>query len=224
LRGGFDLRREGGRVSLSGEAEAEHVALQTPGFSATMDGRLHFAGEGASAAALVGSLAGGGAARAKNLFVFSASAEAPDQALAASERNEAPFDVAAVRQTLDEFLAREAFRLAETDFSVRLAGGRLSLVRDKSAAPGLETSFDLSDASTALALSIGATKKPEGWTASLPRASVIWEGPWREPTRRVDAVDFINAVAARALEREQARIEILGRRDLERRRALAPVQ
>jgi hypothetical protein len=224
LRGGFDLRREAGRVSWSGEAEAEHVALQNPGFAATMDGRLHFAGEGASAAALVASLAGGGAARLKNLSVSSASAEAPDQALAASERNEAPFDVAAVRKNLDEFFARDAFRLAEADFSIRLAGGRLHLVRDKTAAPGLETSFDLSDANMALALSLGATKKPEGWTAPSPRATVIWEGPWREPTRRVDATDFINAVAARALEREQARIESLRRQDLERRRALAPVQ
>jgi hypothetical protein len=224
LRGGFDLRREAGRVSWSGEAEAEHVTLQNPGFSATMDGRLHFAGEGASAAALIASLAGGGAAHAKNLSVSGASAEAPDQALAASERNEAPFDVAGVRKNLDEFFAREAFRLAEADFSIRLAGGRLHLVRDKTAAPGLETSFDLSDASMALALSLGATKKPEGWTAPLPRATVIWEGPWREPTRRVDASDFINSVAARALEREQARIESLRRQDQERRRALAPVQ
>jgi hypothetical protein len=224
LRGGFDLRREGGLVTLSGEAEAEHIALQNPGFSATMDGRLHFAGEGASAAALVGALAGSGAARAKNLSVSGASAEAPDQALAASERNEAPFDVAGVRKNLDEFFAREAFGLVEGDFSVRLAGGRLSLVRDKTGAPGLETSFDLSDASTALALSIGATKKPDGWTAPLPRAAVIWEGPWREPTRRLDAADFINAVGARALEREQARIESFTRQNLERRRALAPVQ
>jgi hypothetical protein len=229
LRGGLELRREGGRVTLSGEAEAENIALENPGFSATMDGRLHFAGEGASAAALIGSMAGNGGARAKNLVVSSASAEAPDRALAASEENEAPFDVAVVSKNLDDFFARAPFRLAEADFFVRLAGGRLSLVRDKNAEPGLEFFFDLSDASMALALSLVAGQKPEGWTAPLPRAGVIWEGAWRdrtwqEPTRRLDASDFINAVAARALEREQARIEGLRRQDRERLRALAPGQ
>jgi hypothetical protein len=230
LRGGFDLRREGGRATLSGEAEAENVALKNNGFSVSMDGRLHFVGEGASAAALVGSLAGSGAARAKNLIVSEADAEAPDRALAESERNEAPFDVAVLNKNLDEFFAREAFKLSDADFFVRLAGGGLSLVRDKGAEPGLEFSFDLSDARMALALSIMARQKPEGWTAPLPRAGVVWEGPWRQPTRRLEVAEFINAVAARALEREQARIESLRRQDMQRRqeverlRALAPAQ
>src|SRR5208282_2899070 len=158
LRGGFDLRREGGRVTLSGDAEAENIALKNSGFSARVDGRLHFAGDGVSAAALVGSLAGSGAARAKNLVVAGAAEEAPDLALAASENSEAPFDVAAVTKNLDEFFGRGETRLGEADFAARLAGGRLNLARSKGVEPALEFSFDLSDASMALVLSIEAQK------------------------------------------------------------------
>jgi hypothetical protein len=224
LRGGFDLRRDGGRVTLSGEGEAENIALKNPGFSTKVDGRLHFAGDGASAAALVGSLAGSGAVRAKYLVVAGAAGEAPDLALAASETSESPFDVAAVTKNLDEFFGRGETRVGEADFAARLAGERLNLTRANGVEPELEFSFDLSDASMALILSTVAQKRPDGWTAPLPRAGVTWAGSWSAPVRRVAAMGFINAVATRALEREQARIEKLKQRDRERLRALAPQQ
>ncbi|MGO9942358.1 MAG: hypothetical protein ACLPIC_06250 [Rhodoblastus sp.] len=224
LRGGFDLRREDGRVSLSGEAEAENIALRNRGFSAKLDGRLRFAGDGANAAALLGSLAGSGAARAKNLVVAGAAEGAPDLALAASETSEAPFDVAGITKNLDEFFARGETRLGEADFAARLAAGRLNLTRANGLEPALEFSFDLSDASMALVLSMEAQKRPDGWTAPLPRAGVTWAGPWSAPGRRVAATGFVNAVATRALEREQARIEKLKLQDQERLRALAPQQ
>jgi hypothetical protein len=53
---------------------------------------------------------------------------------------------------------------------------------------------------------------------------VIWSGAWAAPSRRVDSTGFVNAVAVRALEREQARIEILKAQDRERLRALSAPQ
>ena len=224
LRGGFDLRREGGQVTLSGDVEAATISLKNPAFLTSLDGRLHFAGNGASAAALVGSLAGGGDVHAKNLVIGGADLQAPDVALAASEAGEAPFDAAAIAKNLDVSFAHENFRLAEADFSVRLAGGRLTLVREKDEDAALEFTFDLRDASMALDLSAYAQKLPEGWKDSPPRAGVIWSGAWAAPSRRVDSTGFVNAVAVRALEREQARIEILKAQDRERLRALSAPQ
>ncbi len=221
LRGDFDLRRQGAQVTLRGEAQAEDLAIKNPAFSTVFGGRLHFAGNGASLAALAGSLAGDGQIHAKNLVIAGASVEAPDKALAASEASDAIFDAKAVAKSLDEFFARQNFQLAQADFSARLADGRLALSRAKDVAPQVEFSFDVRDAGMALALSVAAQHAPPGWRDALPRAGVIWAGPWPSPSRRVDSTEFINAVAARALEREEARIQALKAQDRERMRQLA---
>ena len=105
-------------------------------------------------------------------------------------------------------------------FSLSLASGRLSFV-EKSAA--LEGVFDLRDGGLTLALSIAAQKTPPNATAP-PRGKVVWSGAWSAPVRRVDATGFVNAVAMRALEREQARIEVLRAQDRARLRALSAPQ
>jgi hypothetical protein len=216
LRGGFDLRREGGQVTLAGDVDGEDITLGNPSFSAKIDGKAHFAGNGGSAAALVGSLAGAGTARARELVVAGASASGPDAALVASETSEAPFDAARVARTLDEAFARDVWRATQTDLALSLSSGRVTLF-DKNEI--LEASYDLRDAAFSLAVLVAAPKAPSGWTAS-PRGKVVWAGPWSSPVRRVDATGFVNAVATRELEREQARVERLKTQDRERLRAL----
>jgi hypothetical protein len=216
LRGGFDLRREGGQVTLAGDVEGETLSLGNPAFSAKIDGKAHFAGNGASAAALVGSLAGSGTARARDFSVAAASPAGLDAALAASAADEAPFDAARVARSLDEAFARDPWRAAQTEFTVSLASGRLTLF-DKSEA--VEASYDWRDAAFSLSVSLAAQTAPPGGTAT-PRGKVVWAGPWASPARRVDATSFVNAVATRELEREQARIERLKTQDRERLRAL----
>jgi hypothetical protein len=220
LSGGFELRREGGQVTLNGDGKLDEFALKNPAFSAIVGGRLHFAGNGANAAALVASLAGGGGAEARDLTVMGAAATAPDEALAANEASDAPFDAALVVKQLDENFARDAWRKAQSDFSLSLASGRLSFV-DKNAA--LEGAFDLRDAGLTLALSIAAQKTRADGTQP-PRGKVVWSGAWSAPVRHVDATGFVNAVALRALDREQARIEVMRAQDRARLRALSAPQ
>ena len=219
LRGGFELRREGAQVTLNGDGNGTDFALKNPGFSAKLSGNLHFAGNGANAAALVGSLAGGGGAEARDLTVMGAAATSPDEALAASEASDAPFDAALVAKQLDDNFARDAWHRAQSDFSLSLASGRVSFV-EKSAA--LEGAFDLRDANLTLALSIAAQKTPNGMAPA--RGKVVWSGVWPASVRHVDATGFVNAAAMRALEREQARIEVLRAQDRARLRALSAPQ
>ncbi|HUO53642.1 MAG TPA: hypothetical protein VMU18_02785 [Rhodoblastus sp.] len=221
LRGKFGLRRAGGQVILSGEAEAENIALQNPAFSARLDGALKFAGEGKSAAALVGALAGEGAVRLNDLVLQQAAANAPDEALQASEANEAPFDAKAVAQSLDKAFAGEVLRRPEAAFAAQLAGGRLALIPKDDGARGLDGGFDLRDGAFSLGLAASARRLPVGWSGPPPSGAAIWSGPWRAPIRHVEANDFVNAVAVRALEREQARIDQQKREDRERLRALS---
>ncbi len=222
LGGRLDLRREGAQVTVSGDAEAEGVTARNPALSASFGGKLHFAGSGASLAALIGSLAGAGEIHAESLAVAGASIDGADEALAASEKNEAPFDAGATMKALDASFARGGAELAQVNLSAHLTDGRLVLSGKEGAEPKLEFFYELRDATMALTLSVAAQKAPEGWTAALPRAGVVWAGPWSAPTRRVEATAFVNAVAVRALEREQARIEEMKARDRERLRALAP--
>ena len=223
VNGRLDLRRDGAQVTVSGDAEFGRLMAKNPALSATFGGKLHFAGNGVNLAALVGSLAGAGEFDAESLLVAGAAIEGPDEALAASESNDGPFDTASTMRSLDAFLSRGNFVLPRAALSARVAEGRLMLSGQEGAEPRLELTYDLRDASMALALSIAARKPPAGWTAAPPRAEVIWSGPWSAPARRVESTAFVNAVAGRALERELARVEEMRAQDRERRlRALAP--
>jgi uncharacterized protein involved in outer membrane biogenesis len=221
LGGAFELRREGGQVTLDGDGTVNGFALKNPAFSAIVGGKFHFVGNGANAAALVASLAGGGGAEARDLTIIGAAATAPDEALAANESSEAPFDAALVVKQLDDYFARDAWRKAQSDFSLSLASGRLSFAEKSKA---LEGSFDLRDAGLTLALSVAAQKAPTGGPQPPPRGKVVWSGAWSAPVRHVDATGFVNAVALRALDREQARIEVMRAQDRARLRALSAPQ
>ena len=145
-RGGFDLRRDGRQVSVSGDVEASDLALDNPAFSARLDGRLKFAGSGVSASALAASLAGEGAVRLRDLVIRQAAAAAADEALRASEASDAPFDAKAVAKRLDAAFARAPLRRAEAGFAVRLAGGQLALTPADEGGQGVDAGFDLRDA------------------------------------------------------------------------------
>jgi hypothetical protein len=220
-RGGFDLRRDGRQVSLSGEAEAENLALSDPAFSARLDGRLKFAGGGVSASALAASLSGEGALLLRDLVIRQAAADAADQALKASEALAASFDAKAVAKNLDAAFARQPLRRREAGFAARLADGQLALTPTDAGGQGIDASFDLRDATLSLVYSSMAHDLPDDWTAPAPGGSAAWSGPWRSPARRVDAAAFVDAVATRALDREQARIEKQKMEDRERLRALS---
>ena len=48
---------------------------------------------------------------------------------------------------------------------------------------------------------------PKDWVGAPPQIAVIWRGPLAAPVRSVDAATLVNGVAARAIARDQARIE-----------------
>ena len=221
LRGGIDLRRAAGQATVTGDAQAENIAVQNPALAVRLDGRLTFAGGGASVAALVGSLAGEGAVRLRDLVVQGAAEAGPDEALAASEASAAPFDAKEAAKNIDAAFARDVLRRQGGDFTVRLAGGQLALSPADESARGLEVGFDLRDATFSLRATVAARNLPAGWNAPAPAGAAVWSGSWRTPTRRIESTGFVNAVAIRALEREQARIEKQKEEDRERLRQLA---
>ncbi|MCW2318264.1 uncharacterized protein involved in outer membrane biogenesis [Rhodoblastus acidophilus] len=190
LRGGFDLRRQGGQATLSGELSGENLAMKNPALSATLGGRLKFAGSGASMAGLVGALSGTGSTKIAGLTVAGAAPEAPDQVLAAQTASETMFSSKDTLRDLDQALAKGDLRVADGETPLRLAKGELNAAREPVA-----FSFDLKTLNFTL-------------TTALPgrRGELSWSGPWSAPARKLDATPFVNIAATRALEREQAKI------------------
>jgi hypothetical protein len=200
VRGGFDLRRQAGQATLSGELTGEDLALKNPALSAKVGGKIKFAGSGASMAALVGSLSGTGSASVADLTVAGLALEAPDQVLAAQAEAEAPFNAKETLRALDRALASADLHVADGETPLRLAKGVASAERD-----AIAFSYDLNDLTFAL-------------TAPLRDrlAELNVSGAWSAPARKLDADAFVSIAATKALEREQARIA--RQRELDRQR------
>ncbi len=154
-------------------------------------------------------------------MIRQAAADAADAALKGSEAHDAAFDAKAVAKNLDAAFLRGNLRRREVGLKARLADGQLALTPADAGGQGIDAGFDLRDATLSLVYSSTAHDLPDGWTAPAPGGSVTWSGPWRSPARKVDAAAFVDAVATRALDREQARIEKQKQEDRERLRALS---
>jgi hypothetical protein len=190
LRGGFDLRRRAGQATLSGEMSGEGLVLKNPAVSATVGGKIKFAGSGGSMAALVGSLSGTGSGAIAGLAVAGAAPEAPQQTLAAQAASEAPFSARQTVRDLDQALLQGDLKVGDGEATLRLSQGVAKVVRDPVA-----FTYDLTHLTFALAAAL-----PDG------QAEVSWTGPWSAPSRKIDAGGFVTLAASSALEREQARI------------------
>jgi len=202
LRGGFELRRAAGQATLSGEVSGEGLTLKNPALSVVAGGKIKFGGSGASMAALVGALSGTGAAKLSDVTVAGAAPDAAEQVLAAQAASEKPFNAKESLRDLDQALAQGPLKIADGESPLRLAKGEVKLGRD-----GVAFTYDLNDLSFSL-------------DAALPekQGELNWSGAWSSPTRKIDAAPFVAVAAAKALEREQARIA--RQREADRQRKL----
>ena len=108
-------------------------------------------------------------------------------------------------------LEKAPFTAATRDFDLQLANGTARL-----AAADMAATLDLRGLTFEVRANLEAQSLPRDWTGASPRLSVIWRGPLmgapREGSgvqRDLDAGNFINLVAARAIAREAARIDAL---------------
>ncbi len=208
VRGGFELRRQAGQATLSGEIATEKLAVKNSALAATLTGKLKFAASGGNMAALIGSLSGAGAAHVADFSIAGAAPEAPAQVLVAQAASEALFDTAQTEKDLDAALAKGDAPIAEGDAPLHLAEGKLKAARDPAA-----FTYDLNDLSFALTTSVVAKPGRGG-----VNAEIAWSGPWTAPQRKLDATAFVTLAATRALERE--RIRIARQREEDRQRKL----
>ena len=214
LTGTASLRRDGPRAGLEATIGLDSVAFDLPAAGAKLSGKLDLAGSGTSAFSLVSSLAGSGEATFADLSVAQADPSALPKLFAEVEGDELTVDADTVARAYAD-AAKAPLALGTRRFDLSLAGGTLSATpKDAHAdAPttvtsGVDGSLDLRQPSLALRVTETLQTLPEGWSGAPPSLVVAWNGPPRAPTRSIDVSTFINAVAARALARETARIEV----------------
>ena len=214
LDGAFALRRDGRQATLEGTLAADKIGIDLPALKTRVSGKLDFAGGGGTPLALVSSLAGSGAATLDDVMIPGADPAALARVFNAVEDDALAVDEEAVTRAFDE-AARTPLAAGTRHAALALASGTLSLgpveedavpqVAAVSSALGLD--LDL----RAMHLVVRATETlhalPKDWSGPPPSIVVSQSGPPSAPHRTFDVAAFLNAVAARAIARESARVE-----------------
>lgn len=213
IGGTVTLHRDGAAASLSSHLEWSGLPVASPSLGGLSGGALDLAGTGSSLTAVVASLGGSGTLALDNAVLprFEAGAISRVIAKVDAQQDSTTLDDMAIAQWLGQELDRGALSLGRITTPVTVAAGALRVppVRVQAASLRAEASGSLDLARLLLSMRATASLEPppKDWAGSAPEISVIWKGPFASPSRDVDAATLVNGVAARAIARDQARIE-----------------
>ncbi|MGP8232185.1 MAG: AsmA family protein [Methylovirgula sp.] len=215
LLGDLTLRRSGATAAAEGHMSLDHYALDLPTAKGTVSGKFDLAGTGQSADALIAGLAGSGAFTVTELLLLSSDPGALARVLGDVEEDRLSLDETEIDRALSDALDQHALEVANANFDASLVAGVLRFT-GKGSAPAAGTSGVTQDTQASLDLKtlrldqssvITLTALPRNWSGAPPQVGVEWTGPLKAPVRNLDATSFVNALAARAIARETARIE-----------------
>ena len=213
IDGGATVRRDGRQATVEGKVGLDRVALRLDALNAQVSAKLDFAGGGTSALAFVASLAGDGAATAADLSMPGGDSNALPKIFKDVENDALAVDQDAVIRAFTE-AAKEPLAAGTRHFGLRLAAGTIHAVPDAPESAGtakvsskVDAAFDLTQSRIETHLEESLDELPQNWAGPPPSIVVTQAGPIGHLTRTIDASGFLNAVAARALARETARIE-----------------
>ncbi len=204
LSGGrLSLRRDGANVSLTAAAALDDILIAAPGLNGLLSGVFDMTASGESMAALVSGLSGEGRVHASNLIVPRADPAAPARVLKRADVGDLFISendfLGALRNELDA----APYIGGDKDFAAVIAGGNVKLNTDD----GLSLSYDLKSGIAESRVLLTIAQLPQDWDGPAPKLSVAWKGKLADPRREIDAGSFNSALTARAVAKEQARIE-----------------
>ena len=211
---GYDvtLRRDGAQAALEGSLSAKGARIDLPAIKAVLTGKLDLAGSGRSASALVASLAGTGEATLDDTVLSDVNARALPDVFAEVESDALAVDEETIRRAFEDN-GNGSVAAGTQRFGASLAGGSLSLTPQGgpiSAGPvaiTLDGDLDLRRARSKVQLVEQLRSLPKDWTGPPPTITLTDNMQPGARARSFDVSNFINAVAARAIARESARIE-----------------
>ena len=212
-QGSLTLRRDGPSASLSGQIGMDAVSVALPSLAGKLNLGASVAATGTSLDALVGSLAGDGTVTLKGARMPRLNPGALGGTAKAFDVEGATVDDAAIRDTLGKALDQGALTLGDLSAQATLAAGTLRVtgLTTRMADYGAVTdaTFNLRDTTLLLRTVVTATDRPKDWKGEPPQVTVTWSGPPLTPNRDIDAAAFVNGLAARAIARDQERIELM---------------
>ena len=211
--GTLTLRRNGPGGSVTGRLSLDALRFDLPSLAGRLSGLLTFAGTGPSPAGLVGSLGGEGTLKTVGATTPRLDPAALGDAAKLFNRDDATIEDGAVREGLSRLLDRKALALGDLSGPATLAAGTLRIAGLKAGSPEAnatsEAVLDLEALTLAFRTTLVATALPKDWKGDPPQVTVGWAGPLTGPARTIDVAAFVNGLAARAIQREQDRIELM---------------
>ncbi|MDB5651772.1 MAG: AsmA family protein, partial [Hyphomicrobiales bacterium] len=210
LSGHLMFRRDGASASVAGHAAFSGQKLAERPLSGTMSGQIDFTTTGQSFAALAGGLAGSGKLVMNNMSIAQADAGALTRIIEAADRGGLNIDEGEIQGRLAREFDKAGLALGDRAFDVAMATGVLRLEPQNNAGRGPFTlAFDLRNLSIEARLALAAPALPRDWAGPPPAATLIWQGKSGNLQRRVEAGPLLNAISARAIAREAARVDAL---------------
>lgn len=213
IAGDMSVRRDGAQATVEGTVQADNVQIDIPSLSTKLSGKLEMAGSGKSPLALVSSLAGSGDATWDDTVIPGADPNALPKIFADVEDDALAVDDDSIVRSLDS-VATQPLRAGTRRFGLSVANGTLTLdpkgdvpASDEKVSSTLAAALDLRRMRLDERLQQTLKTLPKNWTGTAPSIGVTLSGPFAAPRRFWDVGNFINAVAARAIARESARIE-----------------
>jgi hypothetical protein len=209
----FTLRRSGPNAAAQGHLSLRDYALDLPSARGLLSADLDLAGTGDSAAALVAGFAGAGTIGFFDLVLPKSDPGALARVFNAVEEDRLGIDEAEIDRVLLAEFAKQPLSLGDAKFDAGLAAGvlRLSQKGSSKIAPGiiedLGAAIDLHDLTLVQTSALSLAAVPKNWNGALPQVALSWNGNIADPMQSLDAVTFVNALAARAIARQSARIQ-----------------
>lgn len=214
LAANLTFRRDGASAATSGYLKLSGYDLVLPSLRGALNADLDVAGTGDSPVALLAGLAGSGTLTLSDAVLPRTDPEAMVRVFKAVESDTLSLDADEIARAISAELEKGASHLGDVTFDAGLAAGVLRLspkTETKKVALGvtesLEGSVDLTHLTLNQRSTLTLTALPKNWSGAAPTIGLISTGPLSNSTRSIDSASFVNALAARAIARDSARIE-----------------
>jgi hypothetical protein len=213
--GTLTIRRDGATAAVSGHINLDAYQFDLASLHARASATLDMSGTGQNALALMSNLAGSGHASLTDVIVRRADPAAVARVFADVEHDKLTVDEAEVARALSREFDHAALNATARPFDLAVVGGVLRLTpapvkeaeRNPVSLDEFSLSLDLRTAAIDQRLGLVLLALPKDWQGAPPRVALNFKGPLTSPVRTIEDASFVNALAARAIAREAARIQ-----------------
>lgn len=231
--GSLRLENNDGAVTASGLFELMDVNAedlfwkddQRPLVEGNVSASFQFEGTGRSVEGMVNTLGGGGSLRLANGRVRRINPLAFGLILEAADKENVTLDDGTIRPLIENYLDAGVLDVSDAEASFTMTSGVARVANtsfnNKDMRSTMTASFDLPELTMkgTMALSVDPVRVDKTpVSGSTPEIAVLFQGPIKEPSRKLDLQPLLSYLTVRRFEQEVRRVEILQADILEKQR------